>query len=353
METPYVVRVMQQTPTRLWINNPTLGELKRGKDWQVVGATTNPTYSMKMLKNAEMGESVRETLRQVAVEYPDRPGTDMVLEVQKRLVGRLAEEMLPVYRATGGERGLVAIQGNPIRDQDAADMVREALELFEIAPNIIVKVPGNRTALEAFRQLTAMGKNLIVTSCVSLSQEAAYLRAYEEVHGKGNKGPLLFVTSLAGVINDYTNAYCKDHGLSADPDLLGCAGDEFSKRAYAMWKHHGFPGRLMGGGGRTCRNFTELVAGEMDATLGCSLLEKLNEEDVPFTNRVEQLAGEADMEQLYGLLPYYRSACTENALNPEEFDQFPPYRFFHDSFVKAWQYVSDEIESERYRMQMQ
>ena len=219
---------MQQTPTRLWINNPTLGELKRGKDWQVVGATTNPTYSMKMLKNAEMGESVRETLRQVAVEYPDRPGTDMVLEVQKRLVGRLAEEMLPVYRATGGERGLVAIQGNPIRDQDAADMVREALELFEIAPNIIVKVPGNRTALEAFRQLTAMGKNLIVTSCVSLSQEAAYLRAYEEVHGKGNKGPLLFVTSLAGVINDYTNAYCKDHGLSADPDLLGCAGDEFS-----------------------------------------------------------------------------------------------------------------------------
>ena len=63
METPYVVRVMQQTPTRLWINNPTLGELKRGKDWQVVGATTNPTYSMKMLKNAEMGESVRETLR--------------------------------------------------------------------------------------------------------------------------------------------------------------------------------------------------------------------------------------------------------------------------------------------------
>ena len=198
-----------------------------------------------------------------------------------------------------------------------------------------------------------MGKNLIVTSCVSLSQEAAYLRAYEEVHGKGNKGPLLFVTSLAGVINDYTNAYCKDHGLSADPDLLGCAGDEFSKRAYAMWKHHGFPGRLMGGGARTCSNFTELVAGEMDATLGCSLLEKLNEEDVPFTNRVEQLAGEADMEQLYGLLPYYRSACTENALNPEEFDQFPPYRFFHDSFVKAWQYVSDEIESERYRMQMQ
>ena len=84
-----------------------------------------------------------------------------------------------------------------------------------------------------------------------------------------------------------------------------------------------------------------------------TLLEKLNEEDVPFTNRVEQLAGEADMEQLYGLLPYYRSACTENALNPEEFDQFPPYRFFHDSFVKAWQYVSDEIESERYRMQMQ
>ena len=197
METPYVVRVMQQTPTRLWINNPTLGELKRGKDWQVVGATTNPT-------NAEMGESVRETLRQVAVEYPDRPGTDMVLEVQKRLVGRLAEEMLPVYRATGGERGLVAIQGNPIRDQDAADMVREALELFEIAPNIIVKVPGNRTALEAFRQLTAMGKNLIVTSCVSLSQEAAYLhipsRCHQRLHQRLLQRPRPFGGSgLAGM----------------------------------------------------------------------------------------------------------------------------------------------------------
>ena len=350
METPYVIRVMQETPTRLWINNPTLKELERGKELQVVGATTNPTYSMKMLKNAEMGESVRETLCQVAAEYPDLPGIDAVLEVEKRLVGKLAEEMLPVYRATGGERGLVAIQGNPIRDQDAAHMVREALELFEIAPNIIVKVPGNRTGLEAFRQLTAMGKNLIVTSCVSLSQEAAYLRAYEEVHGKGNRGPLLFVTSLAGVIYDYTNAYCKDHGLAPDPDLFGCAGDEFSKRSYAMWKRHGFPGRLMGGGARTCSNFTELVAGEMDATLGCSLLEKLNEENVPITSRVEQLAGDAVMEKLYGLLPYYRGSCTEDALNPEDFDQFPPYRFFHDSFVKAWQYVSDEIESERHRM---
>ena len=68
---------------------------------------------MKMLKNAEMGESVRETLRQVAVEYPDRPGTDMVLEVQKRLVGRLAEEMLPVYRATGGEAGPGGHPGQP------------------------------------------------------------------------------------------------------------------------------------------------------------------------------------------------------------------------------------------------
>ena len=40
----YLERINEQTPTRMWVNNPTPSEAKKGLEAGTFGATSNPTY---------------------------------------------------------------------------------------------------------------------------------------------------------------------------------------------------------------------------------------------------------------------------------------------------------------------
>lgn len=49
----YLERINEQTPTRMWVNNPTPSEAKKGLEAGTFGATSNPTYLSHMLKAEE------------------------------------------------------------------------------------------------------------------------------------------------------------------------------------------------------------------------------------------------------------------------------------------------------------
>jgi len=44
----YLERINEQTPTRMWVNNPTPSEAKKGLEAGTFGATSNPTYLSHM-----------------------------------------------------------------------------------------------------------------------------------------------------------------------------------------------------------------------------------------------------------------------------------------------------------------
>ena len=49
IEDSYFLRVKKQTPTRLWINNPTTQEADKAIAAGAISCTTNPTYCMKQI----------------------------------------------------------------------------------------------------------------------------------------------------------------------------------------------------------------------------------------------------------------------------------------------------------------
>ena len=53
--TAYVKRVQEETPTKLWVNNPLPEEVEEALAFDVFGATTNPTYLSKLLKAGDPG----------------------------------------------------------------------------------------------------------------------------------------------------------------------------------------------------------------------------------------------------------------------------------------------------------
>lgn len=53
MQTGYFKKIKEQTATRLWINNPTIGDVRHGLEAGAIHCTTNPTYAARMLREAE------------------------------------------------------------------------------------------------------------------------------------------------------------------------------------------------------------------------------------------------------------------------------------------------------------
>ncbi|MDD3904213.1 MAG: hypothetical protein PHO09_11095, partial [Sphaerochaeta sp.] len=52
-ENTYFHNVKEQTPTRFWINNPTLEQAKQAIASGAIGCTTNPSYVSKLFSSEE------------------------------------------------------------------------------------------------------------------------------------------------------------------------------------------------------------------------------------------------------------------------------------------------------------
>ena len=69
MQPNYFNRVMQQTPTRLWVNNPNLDGINKALAIGALNATTNPAYCSKLLQSEP--EYFHSVINQIVKETDD------------------------------------------------------------------------------------------------------------------------------------------------------------------------------------------------------------------------------------------------------------------------------------------
>ncbi|MCI8417697.1 MAG: hypothetical protein HFI33_09450 [Lachnospiraceae bacterium] len=341
--TAYVKRVQDQTPTKLWVNNPLPEEVEEALAFDVFGATTNPTYLSKLMKAGDQG--LRECMGEFVKKEPD---DDRVMEeLQKAMIKRLAEKLLPLFRASNGQKGFVAIQGNPHYDRDADYIYEEALRYFEAAPNIIVKMPGTQAGHEAFERLVAENKPLIVTQGFTMAQSDSIFQAYRRASLGSGYQPPMFMTTLTGIFDQFTAEYTKKHHISVTPEVLSQAGCLISHRVYQYWKEKHAAGVLMGGGARGIQHFTEMVGGAMHVTVNYSFIEELNELNLDISNKMDAKPGDEVVWELLEKLPYFRQAWEVDAQRREDFENYEPFLYFESSFLEAWDLVQEELRAER------
>src|ERR1035437_7788478 len=125
----YFKRLQRETPTRLWINNPTLEEADLAIAAGAISCTTNPSYSARVIKMEP--ERAASAIRAVILESADdQRATDIA---QQRMVKEIMEKFLDLYDHAPGRQGLVSIQGNPHLDEDPGHIVDEALRFRKIS----------------------------------------------------------------------------------------------------------------------------------------------------------------------------------------------------------------------------
>ena len=343
MSEGYFHRLHQETPTRLWINNPTLAEADLAIAAGAISCTTNPAYSARIIK-MEPERAARSIDAAIKESANDQLAADIA---QQRIVKEIMEKFLPLYHQAPGKQGLVSIQGNPHLDEDPAQIVDEAMRFREISPNFITKIPCTAAGLKAFEQLIPLDMPIIATEVFAMSQASEVCELYQRVSQQCGKHPPFYVTHISGIFDECLAKTAEREGIEVSPEALAQAGCILARRQYAMMRKRGYNITLMGGGARGPHHFTEMVGGALHVTINWSTAEEIIKADPPITSRINAAAPEAIVDELCEKLPDFRAAYRDDGLTIEEFGEFAPLQFFRNMFVKGWDTLADTVREHR------
>jgi len=337
----YVAALHRDTPTRLWINNPTPDEARRALALGVRSCTTNPTYTAKMLK--AMGEPARQALLgTIRAQYPD---LDQAVDAAQRTVlGQLLPLFAPYQDPATPYAGLVSIQGNPHCDSDAAHMLHEAAGYARLGSNVIFKIPATRAGLEAIETLLREGKPVLATEMMSVAQVLAACALYRRVQTATRRSPVLILTHITGIYDQYLGEQAARLAPELPSALVAEAGILIARRCAAVLSQSGLPIGIMGGGARQTRHLTELVGGPYQVTINPDMVEALVAADQPATPRFHTPTDPHQVERLSRHLPDFRRAWESDGLRLEEFEQFGPIRLFLSMFTSGWDQVRAQFQ---------
>jgi transaldolase len=344
----YFNRVAGLTPTKFWINNPTRDQARWAIADGAVGCTNNPSYAQKMMDHPDEGGRASDLLDEVVAEFDD--DAKAVIAHQARLAAPIAEIFQPLFEESGGQQGHVSIQGDPINDEDSELIVSEALENREVSPNIACKIPTTAAGIAAMEQLVPLNVVLNATEIFAVAQMTAICDSYEKLSAASGKRPVLYMSHIAGIYDDYFGNYVAEHKIDINSDVLWQAGLAIARRVYRIMKDRGSSAVFVGGGARGLQHFTEMVGGDVCITINWEgTADTLLEADLPVVERLFNPVPDYVIDELSEKLPDFRRGYEDDGLAVEEFETFGPVQLFRGSFVKSWERMLQEVADRRQR----
>src|SRR5438046_2352421 len=103
--------MVSTTPTDLWNDSCSIAELGYAIEHGAVGATTNPTIVLAVLKQEFPDWKAR--ILQLFDENPSATDAQLTWRLIEAMAVRGTELLRPVFERTGGRKGWLSIQTNP------------------------------------------------------------------------------------------------------------------------------------------------------------------------------------------------------------------------------------------------
>jgi transaldolase len=342
----YFRRVGALTPTKFWINNPTREQARWAIADGAVGCTNNPSFAQKMLDHPDEGTHASQVLDAVLADFAD--DDEAVIEHQALLVKEIADIFRPIYDETSGEHGYVSIQSDPIRDEDVDLIIEQSIRNRRIGPNIACKIPTTEAGLAAMEKLIPLDTPLNATEIFAVNQMTTLCDTYERISQECGKRPVLFMSHIAGIYDQYLKEYVERNHVDISPDILWQAGLAVARKVYHIMKERGYTAIFVGGGARGLQHFTEMVGSDSCITINwVGTADQLIEQDPPAVERFFNPVPQYVIDECLAKLPDFRRGYLDDGLAPEEFEGFGPVQLFRSGFVKSWERVLGEVKSRR------
>ncbi|WP_319477980.1 transaldolase family protein [Marispirochaeta aestuarii] len=346
MNDTYFHEVQSKTPTRFWVNNPTPKEAVMAIDAGAEYCTTNPTYTSKMLKNRETREDCMNIMKEI-LQY-ESDDSLVVSRLQSRIVKKIMDAFLPVYEKTDGTRGWVSIQGDPEKEDDPSDILREAESNLSLSKNYIAKVPVTKSGISAIAELSQNDVPVIATEVMSVAQAIQVSEIYTDIAVKRRNPAPMYVTHITGIFDQHLSEWKKNTGAEVNDEILWYAGILAGRKLYSIIKEREYPVVILGGGARGLHHFTEFVGADMHITINWKgTADKLIKDNPPVENRFDVPIDDSITRELLEKVPLFKAAWEEDGLQDDEYSEFPPVVLFRNMFLDGWREAKDTVREVR------
>lgn len=325
------------------------------------GSTTNPPLTLQVLEM--FWPAWKEWIMATHEQHPGWPSSLLAWVTYKTAVQRGAETLHGVFGLSERRYGYVCGQVDPRLAGDTGAMVQQGVELREMVPNIMVKMPGTAEGIEGIRQLASRGIATNCTLAFSLSQlvhtaemaEAGVKEAEE--NGIDLSRWRSCATMMLGRFEDHPlfKEQAEERGVPLGPVELRWAGLAVFKKAYKIFTERGYRTQMLAASMR--------IGPEIDGKQHIWHLEKLAGATATLTifpNIIEaflsiyadrevtsQIDEDVPSDVLDSLLrvPYFRQAYEEDGMSPEQFVSYPPVIATGGSFVEAQDKFDEHVMS--------
>jgi len=119
------------------------------------GVTTNPPLSLAAIKDDP--PRWEKVAQQVLADNPGLDTESLFWLLYKQVVKQGSDMFLPLFEASGYKEGFLSGQVDPRSAFDGEAMLKQALEIHAVNPNVMVKVPGTAEGYPVIEELTSLG----------------------------------------------------------------------------------------------------------------------------------------------------------------------------------------------------
>ena len=312
--------------TDYWNDSCSEQELSYAVENGAVGATTNPTIVVNVLKKEMPRWEGR--LRQLVDENSTWSETEVGWKLFDEMGANGAGFLKQVYDRYKGKKGRLSIQTNPAFYRNSEAIVEHAEHFHHLAPNMQVKIPVTEAGVQAIEDATYRGISINATVSFTVAQAIAVAEAMERGLDRRTKEKLPIDTMspvstiMVGRTDDWLKVVAKRDDISVDPKYLDWAGIACMKKAYAIYRERGYRARLLVAAYRHLGHISEFFGGDLILSMPYDWQLKINASDIEVKNRMDDAVDPKIINTLLEKFVDFRRAYDENGLLPAEFEGY-------------------------------
>ena len=319
-------KMSMTTATDFWNDSCSVEELTYAIEHGAVGAPSNPTIVLTVLKQEMTLWSAR--IQQIVAENPTWSEIEITWKVIEEVAVHGSKLLLPIYEREHGKRGLLSIQTNPANYRTTEAIIAQALHFNTLAPNLQIKIPVTAAGIQAIEEVTYHGVRINATVSFTVPQSLAVAEAVERglnrrsAEGKPIDHLQPVCTIMVGRLDDWMNALVSRDNITTHPDSLNWAGVAVMKNAYRLYQERGYRTRLLSGAYRNHLHWSEFIGADMVLTIPSAWQKRFNASDVEVVERIANPVRPDIIDDLYTHLPDFCRAYDPDGLSIAEFDSY-------------------------------
>jgi transaldolase len=335
MTDTYLGWVIRHTATRWWHDSAQAEELGRGLERGAIGVTTNPVLASTALRN-DRTLWAAEIDRTLAARLPPEQHAEALMRI---LVSAAAARLLPEFEASGGASGFVCAQVNPLRAGDRECMYPMAKRFHSWAPNIAVKLPATAAGLDVLEECVAEGITTTATVSFTVPQAIAIAERHRagirRARQNGIEPGKCFAVLMIGRLDDYLREVAHDGKIAVSESDICQAGLAVTKRAYSIYKDHGYDAVLLVAALRGAYHLTELAGAELLMSIHPSYQEPFVSQDFAREARIDRPVP-ADVVDRLQQMPDFTRAYEPDGMTPADFVTYGVSQRTLSQFSESW-----------------